>query len=187
VRFPAAPHIGQRPPVHTHVAPPEVTRRTIGRGPGWSLSTARAQMGERQSHLQLQARTVTATTGNYLQHRVRPRHGPVLAHLAAAKIVEHRVRDVRAQHASTITRSHRTARLYATVRYASSRCGTVPHGYVIDRINGEAIANTDSAKEIRRRAVMENAAQLVSKAVFCCKIYTRDRVSNDDLISTKGT
>jgi hypothetical protein len=62
------------------------------------------------------------------------------------------------------------------------------HGHVIDRMHfGEAIANTDSAKEIGRRAVMENAARLVSKAEFCCKIYTRGRVSNDDLISTKGT
>src|SRR5579863_8682840 len=82
----------------------------------------------------------------------------------------------------------RTPQLYATVRYASSRYSPLLHGHGIDHMHlEETIANTDSAKEIRRRAVMKNAARLVSKAVFCCKIYTRSRVSNDDLISTKGT
>jgi hypothetical protein len=119
-------------------------------------------------------------------YRVRRRSTIPCSLNAARKIFEHHVRDFRAQHPRSLVR---TTRHRCTLPYGTLRHGTVPYCTAMSLIacNGEAIANTDSAKEIRRRAVMENAARLVSKIVFCCKIYTRGRVSNDDLISTKGT
>jgi hypothetical protein len=146
--------------------------------------TTRRQDAEADARRKLQARVAAAATRQL--RGPASEHDPVLAQRRDKNCRAPRSRLSSA--ASALARSHRTPQLYATVRYASSRYGTVLHGHVIDHMHlEEAIANTDSAKEIRRRAVMKNAARLVSKAVFCCKIYTRGRVSNDDLISTKGT
>jgi hypothetical protein len=88
-------------------------------------------MGERQSHLQLQARTVAATTGNYLQHRVRPRHGPVLAHLAQSPTSPRQKLSntafetfERSMHPRSLVH---TARHGCTLPYGTLRHGAVPY------------------------------------------------------------
>src|SRR5580700_3629459 len=96
-------------------------------------------------------RQLPAATGSYRQlPSPASEHDPVRSTLRQ-KFVEQRSRLSSA--ASAITPSHRAALLYAIVRYASSRYGSVLHRPVIDRMQRRGNRRHGFCKRKRRRVV----------------------------------